>query len=87
MADIARESGDSLSTVSMVLADKPGLPPETRQLVLSVLHASGYHNRAEVPEAMPVTAMLRPLLVERSSMWDLKPENLILTNVSSPLQR
>ena len=42
MADVARESGVSLSTVSMVLADKPGLPSETRQRVLSVAHALGY---------------------------------------------
>jgi LacI family transcriptional regulator len=46
MADVARESGVSLSTVSMVLAEKPGLPPETRQRVLSVAHALGYRSKA-----------------------------------------
>ena len=46
MADVARESGVSLSTVSMVLAEKPGLPTETRQRVLSVAHALGYRNKA-----------------------------------------
>ncbi len=46
MADVARESGVSLSTVSMVLADKPGLPTETRQRVLSVAHALGYRSKA-----------------------------------------
>jgi LacI family transcriptional regulator len=46
MADVARESGVSLSTVSMVLADKPGLPSETRQRVLSVAHALGYRSKA-----------------------------------------
>jgi LacI family transcriptional regulator len=45
MADVARESGVSLSTVSMVLAEKPGLPPETRQRVLSVAHALGYRSK------------------------------------------
>ena len=45
MADVARESGVSLSTVSMVLAEKPGLPAETRQRVLSVAHALGYRNK------------------------------------------
>ncbi len=46
MADVARESGVSLSTVSMVLAEKPGLPSETRQRVLSVAHALGYRSKA-----------------------------------------
>ena len=45
MADVARESGVSLSTVSMVLGEKPGLPSETRQRVLSVAHALGYRNK------------------------------------------
>jgi len=45
MADVARESGVSLSTVSMVLAEKPGLPPETRQRVLSAAHALGYRSK------------------------------------------
>jgi LacI family transcriptional regulator len=45
MADVARESGVSLSTVSMVLAEKPGLPSETRQRVLSVAHALGYRSK------------------------------------------
>jgi LacI family transcriptional regulator len=45
MADVARQSGVSLSTVSMVLAEKPGLPSETRQRVLSVAHALGYRSK------------------------------------------
>ena len=45
MADVARESGVSLSTVSMVLAEKPGLPSETRQRVLSAAHALGYRSK------------------------------------------
>jgi LacI family transcriptional regulator len=45
MADVARESGVSLSTVSMVLAEKPGLPAETRQRVLNVAHALGYRTK------------------------------------------
>ena len=46
MVDVARESGVSLSTVSMVLAEKPGLPPETRQRVLNAAHALGYRSKA-----------------------------------------
>jgi LacI family transcriptional regulator len=46
MVDVARESGVSLSTVSMVLAEKPGLPVETRQRVLNAAHALGYRSKA-----------------------------------------
>jgi LacI family transcriptional regulator len=45
MADVARESGVSLSTVSMVFSDKPGLPAETRQRVLNTARALGYNLR------------------------------------------
>src|SRR5512141_432972 len=49
MSDIARESGVSLSTVSLVLNDKPGLPPETRMRVLSVARDLGYEVRTTTP--------------------------------------
>jgi LacI family transcriptional regulator len=46
MADVARESGVSLSTVSMVFGDKPGLPAETRHKVLNAARALGYQSRS-----------------------------------------
>lgn len=46
MADIARESGVSLSTVSLVLNEKPGLPQETRSKVLETAHRLGYELRS-----------------------------------------
>ena len=42
MADVARESGVSVTTVSLVLSDKPGLPAETRQRVLDAARQLGY---------------------------------------------
>ena len=45
MSDVARESGVSLSTVSMVFSDKPGLPAETRQRVLKSARKLGYNPR------------------------------------------
>ena len=45
MSDVARESGVSLSTVSMVFSDKPGLPAETRQRVLKAARTLGYNPR------------------------------------------
>lgn len=52
MADIARESGVSLSTVSMVFADKPGLSPETRSRVLEAAQSLGYRERQTPPPAV-----------------------------------
>jgi LacI family transcriptional regulator len=42
IADIARDSGVSSATVSLVLRDKPGISPETRQRVLESAQALGY---------------------------------------------
>jgi LacI family transcriptional regulator len=42
IADIARDSGVSPATVSLVLRDKPGIGPETRQRVLDSAQALGY---------------------------------------------
>jgi DNA-binding LacI/PurR family transcriptional regulator len=45
MSDIAQESGVSISTVSLVLRDKPGIPPETRQRVQKIAQQLGYRPR------------------------------------------
>jgi LacI family transcriptional regulator len=42
LADIAKKSKVSLSTVSLVLRDKPGIPPETRRRVLEAAQSLGY---------------------------------------------
>lgn len=42
LSDIARESGVSPATVSLVLRDKPGVGSETRQRVLDCAEALGY---------------------------------------------
>lgn len=42
MEDIARESGVSLATVSLVLRDKPGINEGTRQRVIDVARTLGY---------------------------------------------
>ena len=41
LADIARTSKVSLSTVSLVLRDKPGIPAETRQRIFETAQALG----------------------------------------------
>ncbi len=46
MAEIAERSGVSLSTVSLVLRDKPGVGSETRQRVLEVARDLGYISKS-----------------------------------------
>lgn len=43
--DVARRSDASITTVSMVLRDKPGIGAETRQRVLAVARELGYQRR------------------------------------------
>lgn len=47
LEDIARQSGVSLATVSLVLRDKPGINEETRQRVLEVARGLGYRRRSQ----------------------------------------
>ncbi|GAB4195768.1 MAG: LacI family DNA-binding transcriptional regulator [Roseiflexaceae bacterium] len=46
MEDIARRSGVSLTTVSLVLRDKPGINDETRRRVMEVARELGYRKRS-----------------------------------------
>src|SRR5438128_9373005 len=44
LADVARRSQVSLTTVSLVLREKPGIRPETRARVLAAAQALGYQS-------------------------------------------
>ena len=45
ITDIARESGASPTTVSLVLRDKPGIGADTRERVLAAAQSLGYHRK------------------------------------------
>lgn len=45
LADVARKSKVSLSTASLALRNKPGIPPETRERVFEVARDLGYRPR------------------------------------------
>src|ERR687889_589441 len=47
LEDIARQSGVSLATVSLVLRNKPGINDDTRQRVLNVARTLGYRKRPQ----------------------------------------
>ena len=49
MADVARESGVSVTTVSLVLRNKPGINQETRQRVISKARGMGYRLKEASP--------------------------------------
>lgn len=53
MAEIAEQSGVSLSTVSLVLRDKPGVGSDTRQRVLEVARDLGYLPRNQISPYTP----------------------------------
>jgi LacI family transcriptional regulator len=50
MEDVAREAGVSKSTVSLALSNKPGISPETKEVVLQVVEEMGYN----LPEHRPL---------------------------------
>lgn len=47
MAEVAKMCGVSLSTVSLVLSQKPGIPDETRRIVLQAAQSLGYQRKSK----------------------------------------
>jgi len=62
MAEIADQSGVSLSTVSLVLRDKPGVGSDTRQRVLEVARDLGYLPRNQTSPYTPTLTNLGLIL-------------------------
>jgi len=73
MKDIAQESGVSLSTVSLVLNDKPGLPQETRMRVLTVARELGYEFRTVPPMMMKPTVLKTIGMLVKRAQGDSAP--------------
>jgi LacI family transcriptional regulator len=72
LEDIARESGVSLTTVSLVLRDKPGINDETRRRVLDAARTLGYRRR-QLPEATPTQGLRHIGVIVKARVYD-KPE-------------
>lgn len=65
IADIARDSGVSSATVSLVLRDKPGISSETRQRVLESAQALGYISPASKPTPQKAVSSIGLILKVR----------------------
>lgn len=74
MEDIARKSGVSLTTVSLVLRDKPGINEETRRRVLDVARELGYRKRVQ-PEG-PSSQQLQQIgVISKTRVGDAPSAN------------
>jgi LacI family transcriptional regulator len=72
MEDVARQSGVSLATVSLVLRDKPGITDGTRRRVLAVAKGLGYQRR---PAAEPAGAVRQIGVVIKARADELPQAN------------
>lgn len=85
MADVARESGVSLSTVSLVLSDKPGLPPETRMRVLDAARSLGY--RLKPANALTSGLLLKTIgLIVKAQPEDVPQSNEFYSHVLAGIE-
>jgi LacI family transcriptional regulator len=57
ISDVARQSGVSITTVSLVLNNKPGLSEETRARVLEAASQLGYQGRSSQAKAPPLATV------------------------------
>jgi len=86
MTDIARESGLSLSTVSLALNDKPGLPIETRLKVMEVARELGYQIRS-TPATQSTMVKTIGMLVKRSQGDEVPPStNIFFSHVIAGIE-
>jgi LacI family transcriptional regulator len=76
LADIARAAGVSVSAVSMALHEKPGLPAETRQRILSAADELGYRRKTslQTTPSSRAAARLRTIGLLVKSEPDLPPQ-------------
>ncbi|MGN6758769.1 MAG: LacI family DNA-binding transcriptional regulator [Thermomicrobiales bacterium] len=71
--DVARESNASVSTVSLVLRNKPGIGAETRRRVLETAQALGYRRQSPAPVTAPGTRNIGLILRARARSRDVGP--------------
>lgn len=75
MEDVARQSGVSLTTVSLVLRDKPGIHEDTRQRVLAIARDLGYRRKVHSEPAPQSSSILRQVGILNKARADDDPQN------------
>jgi LacI family transcriptional regulator len=85
MEDIARQSGVSLTTVSLVLRDKPGINDETRQRVLDIARTLGYRKRPQV-ELVPAQRLHQVGMLNKARVDDQPQTNQFYAPVVSGIE-
>lgn len=88
MSDIARKSGVSLSTVSLVLNEKPGLPEDTRLKVFNAARELGYTLRSSSPViTRPTNLNTVAMLVKRAKGDSTPPSsNIFFSHVIAGIE-
>lgn len=76
LADVAKKSRVSVSTVSLVLREKPGIPDATRRRVVAAANALGYaaKYRPALPQLQPPANKLANLGLILKADHDLPPQ-------------
>jgi LacI family transcriptional regulator len=85
MEAVAQMSGVSLSTVSLVLRDKPGINADTRRRVLDAARTLGYQ-RKYVTDPTRNEQMTHIGLVMKSRVYDLPQANLFYSHVIAGIE-
>jgi LacI family transcriptional regulator len=73
LSDVAKKSGVSISTVSLVLRNKPGIPPGTRQRVLDAVKKLNYKPKSSMARHYAAHSPLRTLGLVIKSEPDMPP--------------
>jgi LacI family transcriptional regulator len=86
MSDIAQKSGVSISTVSLVLRNKSGIPTETRQRVMKTAQKLGYRPRP-TPHHQPSSIQLHNLgLIIKSELGEAPQANPFYSHVLAGIE-
>ncbi len=87
LEDIARHSGVSSATVSLVLRDKPGMTNDTRQRVLDTARELGYHKLGQAERSQPATQTLHHVgIVIKSRVNDDPQVNSFYTPILTGIE-
>lgn len=87
LSDVAHKSGVSISTASLALRNKPGIPQETRQRVLQAAQELDYRPKWSVERAQPAAMEMHNLgLIIKSDATTLPQANPFYSHVMAGIE-